>query len=59
MTLESSRVAATVLVRDGGRWGTEPSFGPEALLQVPQAGIDASPLADVGDGVVFGPDEAG
>ena len=51
--LEQDRMAATVFSRAGDDWVGHLLFGPEAVLALPEVGIDAIRLPDLYEGVTL------
>ena len=53
--LEQTRVAATVFARDGGRWVGALARGEDAILAMPEIGVDLK-LADINAGIELPPE---
>ncbi len=53
--LEQDRMAATMFERAGEDWVGHLLFGPDALLSLPEVGIETIPLRDLYEGVALPP----
>jgi Uma2 family endonuclease len=53
--LQQDAAAIMMFARESGTWPTEVALGMEALLHLPEIGIDL-PLADIYAGIEFGPE---